>query len=192
MIVRVLPYDSHWPARYEAEAKRILEVAGEVVVRVHHIGSTAVPGLCAKPVIDILLEVSGLAELDAVSPRIESLGYESKGEFGMPGRRYFRRDNASGERTHHVHAFEVGSPDVDRHVAFRDYLVGHPQVSRAYGELKRELAQRFPAEINGYVDGKDSFVKRHEREALAWRAAAELDRQAAPRVMAAHDARGDP
>jgi len=167
MIVRVVPYDSHWPASYAAEAERICKAVGEVAVRIHHIGSTSVPGLSAKPIIDILLEVSDLAALDACSPTIEALGYEAMGELGIPGRRYFRRDNDFGERTHQIHAFAVSSEEIHRHLAFRDYLIAHPEIARAYGELKQELALRFPTDIDGYMDGKDSFVKRHEAEALA-------------------------
>lgn len=169
-MIRVVSYDSHWPARYEAEAKRICDAVGEVVVGIHHIGSTAVPGLRAKPIIDILLEVSDLATLDARSPRLEWIGYEAKGENGIPGRRYFRLENEFGDRTHQLHAFDVSSHQADRHLAFRDYLISHPQVAREYGELKQGLAERFPTDINGYMDGKDSFVKHYEAEALAWRA----------------------
>lgn len=169
MTIRVVPYDELWPARYEAEAKRIREAVGDIVVQVHHIGSTAVPGLSAKPIIDMLVEVSGLAELDSRTPVLESLGYEAKGEHGIPGRRYFRRHDASGVRTHQVHAFDVRSLQADRHLAFRDYLIAHPQVAQAYGELKRQLAERFPTDKYAYMDGKDSFVKHYESEALAWR-----------------------
>ena len=169
MIIRVVPYDALWPAEYEAEAKRIRDAVGEVAVALHHIGSTAVRGLSAKPIIDILLEASDLAELDARSPRMEALGYEAKGEFGIRGRRYFRRDNELGIRTHQVHAFDVNSEQLDRHLAFRDYLISHPEVAEAYGDLKRGLATRFPTDINAYMEGKDSFVKHYEAEALAWR-----------------------
>jgi GrpB-like predicted nucleotidyltransferase (UPF0157 family) len=167
--IRVVPYNTQWPAQYAAEATRMREALGEVAVALHHIGSTAVPGLSAKPIIDILAEVSDLAELDARAHAIESLGYESKGEFGIPGRRYFRRDDASGSRTHQVHAFEVRSLQAERHLAFRDYLISHPQVAHAYAELKHGLARRFPNDIHGYMRGKDSFVKHYEAEALAWR-----------------------
>ena len=167
--VRVVPYDEDWSARYEAEANRIRDAVGEIVVAIHHIGSTSVPGLRAKPIIDTLIEVSALAGLDARTSTLESLGYEAKGEFGIPGRRYFRRDDGLGTRTHQIHAFRVGGQQVERHLAFRDYLISHPQVAQTYGELKQQLADRFPNDIDAYMDGKDSFVKHHEREALAWR-----------------------
>lgn len=79
MIIRIVPYDQRWPAQYEAEAKRIRAAVGDIVVEIHHIGSTAVPGLSAKPIIDMLAEVSDLAELDNRAQMLESLGYEAKG-----------------------------------------------------------------------------------------------------------------
>jgi GrpB-like predicted nucleotidyltransferase (UPF0157 family) len=170
MIIRVVPYDQDWPTRYDAETKRIRAALGELITSIHHIGSTAVPGLSAKPIIDILLEVSELAELDAQSPRMESLGYEAKGEFGIAGRRYFRKDDELGMRSHQVHAFAATALQVARHIAFRDYLIEHAAVAREYAELKQRLAGQFPNDITSYTAGKASFVKHHESEALAWRA----------------------
>lgn len=168
MIISVVPYDKLWPSRYEAEAKRVRNAVGDIAVEIHHIGSTAVPGLSAKPIIDMLAEVSDLAELDDRTRVLESLGYEAKGEWGIPGRRYFRREH-EGIRTHQLHAFDVRSQQADRHLAFRDYLIAHPEAAQAYGELKQHLAGRFPTDIHAYMAGKDAFVKRYESEALAWR-----------------------
>ena len=170
MIVRVVPHDPDWHCHFALERDRIKLALGDVVVALHHIGSTAVPRVPAKPIIDILLEVSDLAELDRRSSHMGTLGYEAKGEFGIPGRRYFRCDNEQGCRTHQVHAFRFGTEDVVRHLAFRDYLIAHPRISRAYGELKQRLAARFPNDTGAYSGGKDDFVKQHETKALAWRA----------------------
>lgn len=101
-MIRVVAHEPAWAAMYEAEAERIVRVAGKAVVRMHHIGSTAIPATRAKPVIDMLLEGVSLAALDEASPRLEALGYEAKGEFGIPGRRYFRLDDAGGTRTHQM------------------------------------------------------------------------------------------
>ena len=89
-----------------------------VVVALHHIGSTSIPGIFAKPIIDILLEVSDLEKLDKQSHALVALGYERLGEFGIVGRRYFRKNSASGIRTHHVHAFQTGNAEIERHLAF--------------------------------------------------------------------------
>jgi GrpB-like predicted nucleotidyltransferase (UPF0157 family) len=105
MQVRVVLYNPAWPREFDVESARITQVLGDVVVRLHHIGSTAIPGIPAKPIIDILAEVVDLESLDANTPVMEALGYEAKGEFGIPRRRYFRKNNASGIRTHQVHAF---------------------------------------------------------------------------------------
>src|SRR3546814_8745866 len=95
-----------------------------------HIGSTSIPGIHAKPIIDMLAVTSDLSLLDGCESRIASLGYEALGEFGIPGRRYFRKDNSTGERTHKIHAFRTGSPKITRHLQFRDYLIAPPAVAR--------------------------------------------------------------
>jgi GrpB-like predicted nucleotidyltransferase (UPF0157 family) len=101
---------------------------------------------------------------------MEALGYEAKGEFGIPRRRYFRRDDAAGIRTHQVHAFVAEDEHLHRHLAFRDYMIAHLPIARSYGELKERLARQFPNDMGAYVDGKDHFVKHHEAEALRWQA----------------------
>ena len=101
---------------------------------------------------------------------MESRGYEGKGEYGIPGRRYFRKDNREGVRTHHVHAFEAGSAEAERHLAFRDYMLAHPSEAQRYSELKRRLAEEHPQSMDGYIDGKDGFIKEIDRRAARWRA----------------------
>lgn len=118
--IRIVDHDPAWSAAFEAEARRLQGALGAVAAAVHHVGSTSVPGLVAKPVIDVLLEVERLAELDVRTPVLEGLGYEALGEYGIPGRRYFRRGDAAGVRTHQVHAFARGSHGALRHLAFRD------------------------------------------------------------------------
>jgi GrpB-like predicted nucleotidyltransferase (UPF0157 family) len=164
--VVVVPYDAEWPRRFAAEAERLRQVFGPELVAVHHIGSTAVPGLAAKPIIDIMPVVRRLEAADERAPAMRALGYEAMGEFGIAGRRYFRK--GGDRRTHHVHVFRVGDPNVARHLAFRDYLRAHPEVAAAYGALKRELAARHPEDIEAYMDGKDAFVRRTEAAALRW------------------------
>jgi GrpB-like predicted nucleotidyltransferase (UPF0157 family) len=91
------------------------------------------------------------------------------GEFGIVGRRFFRKDDRTGIRTHHIHTFEVGSPQIDRHLAFRDYLRSHPEAAQEYSELKQQLAQQYPTNIEGYIDGKADFITEIDRKALQWR-----------------------
>jgi GrpB-like predicted nucleotidyltransferase (UPF0157 family) len=167
-MIHVVSHDPTWAGKFEVEAGRIVEALGEAVVRINHIGSTAIRQTKAKPIIDILLEVTSLEALDEKSPMLEALGYEVKGEFGIPGRRYFRLNDSGGTRTHQIHAFEAGVPNVVRHIAFRDYMRAHPSVAVEYGALKERLANAHPHNSAAYMDGKDAFVKEHERRALLW------------------------
>lgn len=168
--VKVVPHDPRWRDAFEAEAARVAAALGENVVGVHHIGSTAIPGIYAKPVIDLLVEVSDIDAVDARGPSMESLGYEVMGEYGIRGRRYFRKENREGVRTHHVHAFEAGSPEAERHLAFRDYMLAHPAEAQRYGELKVRLAEEHPHSFDAYMDRKDGFIKEADARAARWRA----------------------
>ena len=168
MDVRVVPYDPDWPAAFAVEAECIRSALRDVPVEVHHIGSTAIPEIFAKPIIDILLVVPSLELLDSQVPSMEALGYESLGEFGIVGRRYFRKTTTTGVRTHQVHAFEAGSTGARRHLAFRDYMRSHPEAAQEYSLLKQRLATEFPQSMQDYIDGKDAFVKHHESLALEW------------------------
>lgn len=166
MLIEVVPYDPNWPRLFQEEHDKLLETLGEIKVIPHHIGSTSVVGLAAKPIIDILLEVERLEDIDAVPHLFESLGYEVMGEFGIAGRRYYRK---GGERrTHHIHAFQTGDPGLRRHLAFRDYLTAHPDVMEEYARLKQAIAATCNHEITTYSAGKNDFVKYHEAQALLW------------------------
>ena len=169
--ITVVPYDPRWPEAFAAEAGAVATALGGNLLEIHHIGSTAIAGIHAKPVIDLLAVVSDLALLDRDAPRMAALRYEVMGEFGITGRRYFRRNNAAGQRTHQVHAFQSGSPNVARHLAFRDFMRAHPALAAHYGELKQRLAEAFPNDVEAYMDGKDGFIKEMQAKALAWEAA---------------------
>jgi GrpB-like predicted nucleotidyltransferase (UPF0157 family) len=167
-ILTIEPPRSSWKQDFEVEAVKIRAALGGVLVRLHHIGSTAIPGIYAKPIIDILAEVTSLEALDAQVDDMRVSGYESMGEFGIPGRRYFRKDDSSGMRTHQVHTFVHASPQILRHLAFRDYVISHPDTAREYSDLKRRLVQVCNGDIEAYMNGKDSFIKDVERKALEW------------------------
>ena len=168
MQVHVVAPDPSWPDEFRREGDDIKGALRSLAVAVHHIGSTSVPGMFAKPIIDILVEVSDSEALDRAVGNLERLGYEGLGEYGIKGRRYFRKSDRSGTRTHHLHAFQQNDPHVQRHLAFRDYLIAHPDVAAEYSMLKQELAARYPYNIEAYMDGKDPFIKAHEAEALVW------------------------
>ncbi|MFC4076229.1 GrpB family protein [Salinithrix halophila] len=164
--VEVVPHHPAWSERFEEEAQKLREVFGEELIRVYHIGSTSVPGLEAKPVIDLLPVVKEISRVDRFRPPMEALGYEAMGEYGIPGRRFFRKGGEN--RTHHVHVFEEGHSDIRRHLAFRDYLRTHPEEAARYGALKQRLAHRFPTDLKAYMDGKDGLIKEIEALALQW------------------------
>ena len=166
--VIVTEYNPLWPQLYRQEAEQIRAILRDNCVAIHHIGSTAVVGLCAKPVIDIMPVVVSLARVDAQKKAFEAIGYEVLGEFGIAGRRYLRK--GGDERTHQLHIFEQGADEqIKRHLALRDYLRAHPQDAAVYGRLKRQLAQQFPWDIESYCDGKDDLVRKLEQAALQWR-----------------------
>ena len=167
--VEVVPHNREWQQAFEVEAKRVTDALGENVVAIHHIGSTAIPGIYAKPIIDLLVEVKHIVKVDGQTSSMKALGYEVMGEFGIPGRRFFRKDNQEGDRTHHIHTFEVGSDQVERHLAFRDYMISHPRDAQIYSELKRGLAREFPTNIDGYMDGKGGFIREMDKKAAQWR-----------------------
>jgi GrpB-like predicted nucleotidyltransferase (UPF0157 family) len=166
--VEVVPHDLTWRSKFEDESKYVALTLGENVVTIHHIGSTAIPHIYAKPIIDLLVEVENIAKVDNCNLGMQALGYEVMGEFGISGRRFFRKDNKTGTRTHHVHTFTARSSEVERHLAFRDYMIAHPEDAHKYSELKRKLAKQYSNDIMGYMDGKDGFIKEIQRKALVW------------------------
>jgi GrpB-like predicted nucleotidyltransferase (UPF0157 family) len=168
MDVLVVPHDPKWSRKFEAEAKVIGAALGAAATAIHHIGSTAIPGIFAKPIIDMLVEATSVEAVDERAPLLEAMGYEVKGEFGIPGRRYFRKDNEAGIREYQIHAFAADSGEVARHLAFRDYLRSHPQAAGEYSQLKRELAKQHPSDAGAYMEGKDPFIKATVPAALAW------------------------
>lgn len=166
MIVTVVEHSTAWSNKFAIESKELTTQIGEIINQIHHIGSTAVPGLKAKPIIDIILDVKSLTGLDLNNSKLEQLGYEAMGELGIKGRRYFRK--GGDNRTHQIHAFQSGDPNIIRHIAFRDYLIEHDEIAKKYGELKFAIAQRCNNDIEQYCDEKNAFVKHYEGVALEW------------------------
>jgi GrpB-like predicted nucleotidyltransferase (UPF0157 family) len=161
-------HDAGWALAFAHESAAIAEALGAVLVQLHHVGSTAIPGIVAKPVIDMLAVVTSVDALDSHAAALVALGYEAMGEFGIAGRRYFRKGTAAGVRTHQVHAFGSGSGEIARHLDFRDYLCAHPEEARAYEALKIALARDCHEDIAAYTDRKTEFIRERERRAVAW------------------------
>lgn len=156
----VVDYDPQWAANYATAARAIAQALGDVAVRLHHIGSTAVPGLPGKPVIDMLLEVMSLSDLDRLDHVMVDLGYRPRGENGIAGRRYYTKGGAA--RTHHLHAFVVGDDHIQRHLAFRDYLRDNPSVCAEYAAIKRAAALACDNDAAVYSQLKNDFIATHE------------------------------
>jgi GrpB-like predicted nucleotidyltransferase (UPF0157 family) len=166
--VEVVPYDPTWPTLYRAEAASLAALLGDELVAVHHIGSTSVPGLAAKPIIDILPVVQRIERIDDLNDLLLAVGFVPKGENGIRGRRYFTKE-VEGVRRVHVHIFALGHPEVVRHLDFAAYLRAHPAEMQAYANLKRALAQRFPNDTIGYTDAKSAFIHEIDQRASAWK-----------------------
>lgn len=165
-VIEVVDYDLSWNNIYETEKSALIKAIGGSVVKIDHIGSTSVIGLAAKPIIDILIEVSNLEELDTAHKKISALGYTIKGENGISGRRYFQK--GGNQRSHHVHAFQSCDLHLHRHRVFKKYLIAHPVIASEYGSIKKEAISKSDNNINVYMALKNDFIQKHEKLALEW------------------------
>jgi GrpB-like predicted nucleotidyltransferase (UPF0157 family) len=164
--VEVKPYDVRWISMFKEEAQKLQEIFGSEVIAVHHIGSTSISGLKAKPIIDMMPIVNDIHKIDHFNTAMAALGYEAKGENGIAGRRYFQK--GGDHRTHHVHIYEKGNPEIERHLAFRDYLRVHKEEATKYADLKDSLSKRYPYDIDSYIKGKEQMVLEIDRKAVEW------------------------
>ncbi len=151
--VVIVDYDPNWPARFEVERDRCAAALAGTALRIEHIGSTAVAGLGAKPIIDLLVTVEDLEDDTSIVPALESVGYELR--VREPGHRMFR----TPERDVHVHVWRDSDPEVVRCLRFRDQLQRSPEARRAYEQLKRRLAERGWADMNEYADAKGALIE---------------------------------
>lgn len=152
-------YNPAWPDRAARWIARITEACGDSLIETHHIGSTAVPGMLAKPIIDLMPGLRSFQAGAAIVEPMTALGFEARGEFGIPRRHYFHRDDV------HVHAYAVGEGQWHDQLAFRDYLRGHPAAREEYAALKRDLQQRYRFDRVEFSEQKTDFVERILRQA---------------------------
>src|SRR5215216_2293030 len=155
--VVIAAYDPRWPACFARLRDRLAAALGPLAVRIEHVGSTAVPGLAAKPIIDLDVVVATQDDLSAVIGRLRSLGYRHEGDLGVPGRDAFA--SPPGSPAHHLYVCPADSPALARHLALRDLLRADPEVARGYGDLKRTLAARFGHDRVAYTEGKTVFIE---------------------------------
>lgn len=164
--VRLTDYQKEWQTRFEAEARLLTRIFGKEIISIEHFGSTAVPGMKAKPVIDMMGLVRRIETVDGYASLLEAEGYEAAGEWGIEGRRLFRK--GGDQRTHHLHFYQQDNSQIDRHLILRDYLLQHPEEVEAYSRFKEKLAAIHES-TSGYSPAKKKYVAQLERRALAWR-----------------------
>jgi len=168
----VSDYDPNWPTLFEQERIRIKTALGSFALAIEHVGSTAVPGLPSKPIIDLLVGVANLEEVREPCIRpIETLGYNYVPEYAswLPGELFFRK-GPPGPWTHHLHLMEPSHPHWEALLVFRDYLRAHSEAARAYADIKRALAASSKDDIRAYRNGKSPFVEGTTAKARKWRA----------------------
>lgn len=167
--MELAPHDPAWAVRAREAGEALSSVLGDTLIVIHHIGSTAISGIKAKPIVDLMPLVTSLADLDACADRVKALGYDWRGEFGIAGRRYCTLiDPRTGTRSIHVHFFARGWPDSERHLSFRDYLRAHPHEAREYEAQRLNAAALHPDDMAGYTDAKGPWIKACEQRAIAW------------------------
>ena len=165
--VRLLPHDPDWADQANREETRILEAIWPAIIEMHHVGSTAIPGIAAKPIIDLVGVGPDLNVIEAARPKIEALGYEWHGEYGLEGRRFCTlSEPVTGLRKFHLHCYAAGDHSIHRHLAFRDYLRARPAMAKAYQQMKEDCASKHPKDSNAYTICKDCWIKKTEAEAL--------------------------
>ncbi|MBU9713556.1 GrpB family protein [Evansella tamaricis] len=165
MKIRLTDYSEIWFQMFETEAEFLKAIFGEEIIKCEHFGSTSVRGMKAKPVIDMMCIVKNIKKVDIFNNQMESLGYDVAGDWGIPGRRLFRKGGLN--RTHHIHFYQFDNPEIERHLIFRDYLRSHPTEVDNYSRFKEDLAQRYDT-TREYSPAKKKFVSEMEQKALRW------------------------
>jgi len=166
--VELCQHDPCWAENARREAARLTAAIGEVIVAVHHVGSTAIPGIRAKPILDLMPVVFSHPEFENFRSTLEGLGYAWWGEYGLPGRRYCTLDDPlTGSRCVQLHCYEQGSPEIARHLAFRDYLVARPDLAREYEIEKCRCQKLHPLDSHAYADCKSGWIRQAEADALS-------------------------
>ncbi len=156
-VVKLTPYTTEWQRCFEGERVLLHAAIGQYVLDIQHVGSTSIPGMIAKPIIDIGIAVSSFEQAKVCIQPIVQLGYEYRGEHKTPQRHYFVKGDP---RTHHLHMNEIDSRNWENLVLFRDTLIRCPRMAEEYAALKAELAQRHPTDRVAYLDGKAPFIER--------------------------------
>ena len=167
--VQLVPHRAEWADMAKAEGARLKAALGDNLQTVHHVGSTAIPGIMAKAIVDLLPVVRSIETLDTQEEIVRGLGYKWHGEFGLEGRRFCTwADPATGKRIYQLHFFTKDNPNGTRMVDFRDYLRAHPFIAKAYEMEKIRAASAQPDDTTLYNAEKNDWIKRTEADAVAW------------------------
>jgi GrpB-like predicted nucleotidyltransferase (UPF0157 family) len=156
-VVRLEPYTPEWKRLFEQEKAAFQKELGSYILDIQHIGSTSIPAMLAKPIVDIAIAVADFDEARVCIPIVERMGYEYRGERGVPRRHMFAKGDP---RNFHVHMLEINSLEWQNHLLFRDYLCQHPYLAHEYAELKLTLAMSYPQDREAYTDGKKEFIEK--------------------------------
>lgn len=159
----VQPYDESWPADFEKIKAELLAALGGVAVAIEHVGSTSVKGLAAKPIIDLDVVVKD-AEVPKAIEQLAKIGYIHEGNLGIEGREAFHYDGKEHLKPHHLYVCPESSPELKRHIAFRDYLRSHPEAVQEYSAIKIEAAKLFPDDIDSYIAHKSPVIEKLYKE----------------------------
>lgn len=154
--IKIVDYNPDWPSIYQVEKAKLEQALGHLILDIQHVGSTSVPGLAAKPIIDIAIGIKDYPMPDAAVQAVVDLGYEHMGEYGIPRRHYFRK---GAPRSHHIHVVELRNPEWDKYILFRDYLRTHPDTAAGYEVLKRKVALQHGHDRTLYTDSKAPFIE---------------------------------
>ena len=156
----VVPYDPQWAAEFERVRAFVAPALTGLALRVEHVGSTSVPGLWAKPILDIDVSIPSMADFPEAVRRLATLGYRHKGDLGIPTRESFAYEGEADFMSQHFYVCPADSPELKRHLTLRDYLRAHPDARDEYSRLKREGAGLYPHDIDGYIDHKGPFIQK--------------------------------
>ena len=162
--VVVLPYDEAWKKDFEDIKSELMEVLDGIAVSIEHVGSTSVPGLSAKPIIDIDVVIAGMDDFENVKKALGTIGYIHEGDQGIPGREAFKYEGKEHLRKHHLYVCAADASELKRHMSFRDYLRTHPEAVEEYGRIKTEGAALYPYDIDSYIEYKSPFIERIYKE----------------------------
>ena len=157
--VVVEPYDETWTQDFNDIKTELEQALGDLALSIEHVGSTSVPGLSAKPIIDIDVVIDNISILDEVISALGNIGYTHEGDQGIPGREAFKYEGKEHLRKHHLYVCAKDADELKRHISFRDFLRTHPEAVQDYSKVKEEGALLFPYDIDSYIEHKAPFIQ---------------------------------